>query len=47
MPSGVLNRVANFFGNKAKGRISKRKSQESKAHQIFKKTNILPSDTHT
>ena len=27
--------------NKAKGRISKRVFQESKAHQIFRKANIL------
>ena len=28
------------FGNKAKGRISKRVLQENKAHQIFRKKNI-------
>ena len=37
-----------FVGNKAKGRISKRVFQESKARQIFRKTNIFyPPDTHT
>ena len=30
----------NFVGNKAKGRISKRVFQESKARQNFRKTNI-------
>ena len=29
-----------FIGNKAKGRISKRVFQESKARQNFRKTNI-------
>ena len=29
-----------FFGNKEKGRISKRVFQENKARQIFRKTNI-------
>ena len=29
-----------LFGNKAKGRISKRVFQENKARQIFRKTNI-------
>ena len=29
-----------FVGNKAKGRISKRVFQESKARQNFRKTNI-------
>ena len=34
--------MISFFliGNKAKGRISKRVFQKSKAHQIFRKTNI-------
>ena len=34
-------RQANFVGNKAKGRISKRVLQENKARQIFRKTNIF------
>ena len=29
-----------LIGNKAKGRISKRRYQENKARQIFRKTNI-------
>ena len=29
-----------FFGNRAKGRISKQVLQENKARQIFRKTNI-------
>ena len=33
-------RVIIMVGNKAKGRISKRVFQESKARQIFRKTNI-------
>ena len=33
--------------NKAKGRISKRRSQESKARQIFRKTNISYPLTRT
>ena len=37
-----------FIRNKAKGRISKRVFQESKACQNFRKTNIsYPRDTHT
>ena len=32
--------VSQFFGNKAKERISKRVFQENKARQIFRKTNI-------
>ena len=31
---------SHFVGNKTKGRISKRVFQESKARQIFRKTNI-------
>ena len=34
------NRNSDYVGNKAKGRISKRVSQENKAPQIFRKTNI-------
>ena len=34
------NRNRDYVGNKAKGRISKRVSQENKAPQIFRKTNI-------
>ena len=36
----LLN-LGQFVGNKAKGRISKRVFQESKARQNFRKTNIL------
>ena len=37
-----------FVGNKAKGRISKRVFQESKARQNFRKNkHFLPPDTHT
>ena len=36
-----------FVGNKAKGRISKRKFQENKARQIFSKTNISYPLMHT
>ena len=32
--------ASHIVGNKAKGRISKRVSQENKARQIFQKTNI-------
>ena len=32
---------AEFVGNNAKGRISKRVLQENNARQIFRKTNIL------
>ena len=42
--------MISFFliGNKAKGRISKRVFQKSKAGQIFRKTNLsYPPDTHT
>ena len=35
-----LFRLRHFVGNKAKGRISKRAFQESKARQNFRKTNI-------
>ena len=37
-----------FVGNKAKGRILKWVSQENKARQIFRKTNIsYPPNTRT
>ena len=37
-----------FVGTKTKGRVSRRRWQENKAHQIFKKNKpILPPDTHT
>ena len=36
-----------FVGKKAKGQISKWWFQENKALQIFRKTNILPLDSHT
>ena len=39
----IFSRQEVFFdivGNKAKGRISKRRQQENKARQIFRKTNI-------
>ena len=39
--------MAQFVGNKAKGRISKRVFQENKACQIFRKTNISYPNTHT
>ena len=32
--------IAKYVGNKAKGQISKRVFQESKARQNFRKTNI-------
>ena len=35
-----------FVGNKVKGRISKRRYQENKARQFFRKNNISYSDTH-
>ena len=35
-----------LFGNKAKGRISKRVFQGNKARQIFQKSNVFPPDTH-
>ena len=35
-----LHEVFDFVGNKAKGRISKQRLQESKAREIFRKTNI-------
>ena len=35
------NGIGKYVGNKAKGRISKRAFQESKARQIFWKTNIF------
>ena len=36
-----------FVGNKAKGRISKRVFQENEPRQIFRKTNISNTLTHT
>ena len=40
--------IFDIVGNKAKGRTSKRVSQENKARQIFrKKAHFLPPDTHT
>ena len=37
-----------FFGNKAKGQISKRMFQENKPYQIFQKTSIsYPPNTYT
>ena len=37
----LLLHAVKIVGNKAKGRISKRVLQEIKAHQIFRKTNIV------
>ena len=37
---GITSLLTDFVGNKAKGRISKRVFQESKARQNFRKTNI-------
>ena len=36
-----------FVGNKAKGQISKRVLQETKARQISKNEHFLPPDMHT
>ena len=43
----ILARESHRVRNKATGRISQRVLQENKARQIFRKTNISYSLTHT
>ena len=42
----MSNRLPKFVGNKANGRILKRRLQENKARQIFRKSNISYPLTH-
>ena len=39
--------MGQYFGDKAKERILKRRQQENKAHQIFQKTKIYYPLIHT